>query len=1041
LIPLKLTIEGLFSYKERVDIDFNHLMDAKLFGIFGSVGSGKSSILDALTLAIYGEIDRINKQENRAYNLMNLRSDSLFIELEFDVKGTRYRSVVNGKRKESSPETVVMTRKGYVFTEKWVPVEVSSFATVIGLSYENFRRTMIIPQGKFQEFLKLGDKDRVQMFKTLFYLDKYDLYDRTSRLFSKNKELIIELQAKLSQVDPGLSKKVVDAKRLANDELLKKNLSIKKDVEIIESRDRFLGTAGEVFFKLKKIKSDLQELNEKKDIFLDKRILIKKTRSFQSEFKDLLDLYRTTKKNIGETTIKKARFLEIFLDDQKKHVHLTALQKKIDSESNSLVNWEEDIHDINLLIQVSVLCQKKGPAKKRLEHVKKERLLLDGKLKSLVNKFDDAIKSKKKFLETKPTVEITNNLSQWFLEKERIESEYRQFQIKKTELISRVKEHLKNIDTNFKYQLEKDLKDESSNDSFENFISLLKTTTKKILQRISSEKKTQSKHFSDLKTKHMVDLMSEQIVIGKKCPLCKTKVEHYQHSMLDESVPIADVEKMQNQLEVYIKDEALITEIKDKIEPLEIQFKDLISEIKKIDKKMSMHQKLFEPFNEFGFVDDSMTKNNEKIETFSRQLTEIDNNVNTLITEQDALNAYIKNLEKNESEINQSSDNLITQQRTLESQLKHPLRNKNKLNASNTSDEYMITKYRELSSEKEKLEKKINAVKLEKSKTDRLFDESRLTLKEGEIKLQQVTVIFNELTIYFQKITTDMNGRLAKLNTTIKEVDEVLGLKVDIEKEEDALKVFETKFSLAEALKKDLIERSIESPYNEIEHHKIKKELTEQKEILRTNDQLMGRVVNEIEQMERDLVVKERLEKELVVVSGRKSSLSILKELFKGNRFVNYVSTQYLQQLCFESNKRFFRMTKQQLKLTVNQDNQFCVVDYLNEGKIRGITSLSGGQMFQASLALALSLSETIKTQLNYSQNFFFIDEGFGMLDQESIEIVMETLQELRNENHVVGLISHVDSLKNEIPVFLKTINDPKKGTRITKSWEEISTY
>ena len=129
-------------------------------------------------------------------------------------------------------------------------------------------------------------------------------------------------------------------------------------------------------------------------------------------------------------------------------------------------------------------------------------------------------------------------------------------------------------------------------------------------------------------------------------------------------------------------------------------------------------------------------------------------------------------------------------------------------------------------------------------------------------------------------------------------------------------------------------------------------------------------------------------------------------------------------------------MTKQQLKLTVNQDNQFCVIDYLNEGKIRGISSLSGGQLFQASLALALSLSETIKAQLNYSQNFFFIDEGFGMLDQEAIEIVMETLHELRNENHVVGLISHVDSLKNEIPVFLKTFNHPEKGTQLTKSWE-----
>jgi DNA repair protein SbcC/Rad50 len=1036
LIPLKLTIEGLFSYKERVEIDFSHLMEAKLFGIFGSVGSGKSTILDALTLAIYGEIDRINKQENRAYNLMNLRSNTLFIELEFDVKGTRYRSIVNGKRKESNHEHVVMTRKGYVFSEKWEPVDVSSFATVIGLSYENFRRTMIIPQGKFQEFLKLGDKDRVQMFKTLFYLDKYDLYDRTSALFSKNKDLIIELQAKLSQLNPELSKTTVIAKELEKETLFKKNMLIKKDVDSFETRDRLLTAAAELFLKLKKIKENFISLNNQKNVFLDKKIIIEKYRTYQSEFKDLVVLHRRTKKNSAEIMAKKATFLRVFLEDQKKHVRLTNHQKKIDLESISLIKWEEDIHDINLLIQISELCQKKGPAKKQLQQSKKEQMDADGKLKQLVKKLDEERGLKKIFLETKPSIEITNNLSQWFLEKERIESECRQLQLNKKDRVSRVRDHLKNIDKNFNYQLEKELDDDVSNVNFDVLISLLKSKTKNILKKISLEKKVASKTFSELKTKHMVNLMSDEIVIGKKCPLCKSNVDHYQPSMLDESVPLADVEDKQKQVEIYIKDEALITEIKDKIGPLEIEFKELMSKIENVNKKMGVHQKLFEPFDKFKFMDDSMTKNNERIKSFSNKHIEIDDNLNKLIMKQDHLNSFINNLEKKASEINQISDNLMTQQKTLESQLKHPLRNKNKLNSSNTSDDYMITKSRELSVEKEKLEKGITTLKLEKMKTDRMFDESRLTLKEGEIKLQEVTATFNELTIYFQRITEELNGRLGKLNTTLKEVDGVLALNIDIEKGEEELKEFETKLTLAEALKKDLMERSIEAPYNETEHHKIKKALMEQKEILRQNDQLMGRIENKIEQMERELGLKETLGKDLTVQLERKSSLSILKELFKGNRFVNYVSTQYLQQLCFESNKRFFRMTKQQLKLTVNQDNQFCVIDYLNEGKIRGISSLSGGQLFQASLALALSLSETIKAQLNYSQNFFFIDEGFGMLDQEAIEIVMETLHELRNENHVVGLISHVDSLKNEIPVFLKTFNHPEKGTQLTKSWE-----
>ena len=74
MIPLKLTIEGLYSYQEKQTIDFTSLTDAGLFGVFGSVGSGKSSILEAITFALYGETERMNKRDNRAYNMMNLKS-------------------------------------------------------------------------------------------------------------------------------------------------------------------------------------------------------------------------------------------------------------------------------------------------------------------------------------------------------------------------------------------------------------------------------------------------------------------------------------------------------------------------------------------------------------------------------------------------------------------------------------------------------------------------------------------------------------------------------------------------------------------------------------------------------------------------------------------------------------------------------------------------------------------------------------------------------------------------------------------------------
>ena len=71
MIPVKLNIRGINSYQKEFEIDFTKLVDGQLFGIFGPVGSGKSTILEAISLALYGETERLNARDDRNYNLMN----------------------------------------------------------------------------------------------------------------------------------------------------------------------------------------------------------------------------------------------------------------------------------------------------------------------------------------------------------------------------------------------------------------------------------------------------------------------------------------------------------------------------------------------------------------------------------------------------------------------------------------------------------------------------------------------------------------------------------------------------------------------------------------------------------------------------------------------------------------------------------------------------------------------------------------------------------------------------------------------------------
>ena len=119
------------------------------------------------------------------------------------------------------------------------------------------------------------------------------------------------------------------------------------------------------------------------------------------------------------------------------------------------------------------------------------------------------------------------------------------------------------------------------------------------------------------------------------------------------------------------------------------------------------------------------------------------------------------------------------------------------------------------------------------------------------------------------------------------------------------------------------------------------------------------------------------------------------------------------------------------MSLQVNDKNEFEIIDYLNDGRTRSVRTLSGGQNFQVSLSLALALAENVQSMTNSDKNFFFIDEGFGTQDAESVNIVFETLSNLQKENRIVGIISHVEELQERIPKSLFIKKDLEKGSLI----------
>lgn len=250
----------------------------------------------------------------------------------------------------------------------------------------------------------------------------------------------------------------------------------------------------------------------------------------------------------------------------------------------------------------------------------------------------------------------------------------------------------------------------------------------------------------------------------------------------------------------------------------------------------------------------------------------------------------------------------------------------------------------------------------------------------------------------------------------------------EIRKElEDFRILFETLKSSIQELEQKLAEVSFDETIYKTQEEKLIFVTNQLKEAT----EIVTKTKTEIERLNKSFAEKKDLLIELEKLQKRATNLQTMRNLFNSAGFVQYVSSIYLKQLCDNANVRFHRMTRNQLSLQMNDNNDFEIIDYLNEGRSRSVKTLSGGQSFQVSLSLALALAESVQTNAKSDKNFFFIDEGFGTQDTDAVNIVFETLMSLQKENRIVGIISHVDELKDRIPVALQITKDEEKGSSI----------
>ena len=996
--PIKLSIEGVFSYRTRQEIDFTKLSSEGIFGIFGNTGSGKSSIVEAIIFALYGKIERVSGKQ---IDLINLQSNKAVIDFEFEVSGKAYRVVVNLTRTSSGHSTKKLFYQKQEGQYRAMEEKISG-EQLTGLSYDNFCRVVIIPQGKFQDFLTLTSGERTKMLKEIFpSLKKYDLSNTLRAMREETEGMQKEKMGQLNSY----SEYTIEALNERKEQYAVVEQQY-KDLEIlIKNLKEDLDSRKTLFDAFKKQEELSQNFNR-----------LKLNEENISALKDRLDQYRKTNRVFGslltkydDLLLRKKRTSDLFselslqvadLEKKKQSLEeeLAALQKE--NEQTPLQQQEADnlktLADLRELEStMAILDTKMRDEQKRLENGKACVAAEENKKQ---NKEKEIADKESRLL----NAEEFRSVRDWFAKNQRLNEDLARLRKENQDLCKK------------------------KNDCLSPFGDISPDNPEaELQQRLQDTEEQISKAenlLSDYNVKQALCQYSKALSSNEPCPLCGSLSHPH-------PAELADVDEHLKQIKSTIRDLKARKETLEKaVSSLDFYSKQIQSkqeQINSLQQDIETHKRQFVWANYLG-------KSSLEITQMENEDIRLQNELKEL---RSALAAIDRNIRKY-SEALKQIENSVEQSRNALT--KHQGR-KEEL-GKNLSEEFVL-QYAQVD---------VNQLNEQRQKLLAVLEKRNAVLAERN------AVLSKQNAVLFQR-EGERNSCKQNLETIIGETDKC---ESEIERQ-IACGGFQSLESVRQILSSSFDEDDAQKQIDNFNRQMIEfssqlDALSEQtsgkdqpaEENIKSDEQTLsqkekefksciankGGIEKEINLFETKLSQKTELEKEMKKAEARLDALNKLSQMFKGDKFIQFISTVYLEQLCAKANERLQIITNNKFAIRYWEEN-FEVIDNLNSGKTRSLKTLSGGQIFQASLCMALALVDTIRLNSDTREDFFFLDEGFGTQDNESIELIFKSLVSLRQENKIVGLISHSEILKEKISYNIAVRLDQNEGSLIENNY------
>ena len=975
--PITLQFAGINSYEQEFLIDFATLARGGIFGIFGPTGSGKSTILDAITLALFGEIPRYTKTPHRSF--INSVCDAASVHFKFQIQqgpNCNVYEVMRGYK--HNPKTKgasitfcrLQTAEGEILADRKESLVNAAIIKLVGLNYHDFTRSVFLPQGKFNEFLFLKGDERSKMLERLFDLERFGkaLQERVkaAALETKNKLDACLLQISFyGDITPaGLEDKQQSLAQLS-DKI--KHLEATRGL-YMQDWEKY--RALEALYKqLVAIKQEHEQHKKFEDeIKTDSRALEAARRAAG---------LRPPLENLSSLTVLFAQAqtnyttCENFAAHQQSEAekHNTAHQaarKAMEEEYPALLKQQHDLTaNLAILNEIEALETERAALRQDWKALNDELETLTKTQDRLRQNEHQATRALEEIAEKKAGLEVSAQTLKTLHEGAGIEAA---LQTKAAEIAAK------------KIALEKSQVQAQT---------LLASLESKALMLTEQKAQMQQNHAAGL----ALTLQS-----GQPCPVCGAT--HHPSPAIGQAHFVQDeqIEKLAKEIEACKLKHA---QSQAKIEDLTKSLQEMTTE----------HQNLAHALASL------------------KQTLPIQTNFAPALEEAFNKNTARAKLEKEEAGLRANGEGLANELQTLGQQTAHLKSGLDNITAKGTEKaEAIAAKRASLGAygNLEKLQEVINQVKTRitditagakdsealKNKHQAALQEAAANLAQARERLKNTgELLTNQQEQIAQALELCGFESQACAEAAILTEPEIDALDSKITRHHQKSAELERSLSqLAHALKDEAEPAKIpdKQQHAHLNYQNADKALIQARE---THAVLQ----DEIEKMTASLEVLNKLAQEKKALEARHGTILQIDQLFRGNAFIKFLAARHLHYITHEATARLRRMTGGQYAIEYDEDTNFLIRDDFNGGTYRPPASLSGGEVFMTSLCLALALSTKIQMKNHAQLSLFFLDEGFGSLDRQTLDHVVDCLERLQEENMVVGLITHVEELKHRI--------------------------